>query len=417
MPSLWHSCLHVAKPGMSNLPSAERNPQRELEELRARVADLQAAAEAGTRDRQRTEAALRESEERFRRAFEEGPVGMCLIGWDRRYLQVNQAYARMLGYAREELLGRAVGEVIHADDVRSILLSVQRVLDGELTSFTSEVRYLRKNGSIVWGRVTGTAIRDREGHVMYGLGMVEDITDRKDAEQRADREQQLLRQLLDLHERERKLIAYEIHDGLAQQLTGALFTFQALDQLREKNSPEAQRLFQTALQLLTDGIAETRRLISGLRPPILDESGVVVAIEYLVGDLEKRTGMEIDFAHDVRVHRLASPLENAIFRIAQEALTNATRYSQSPKIEVRLEQREQRIFLEVRDWGVGFQPDRIEDDHFGLRGIRERARLLGGNAEIESSPGKGTRVRVELPLVEASDNGDSHPAEALHAAP
>lgn len=252
---------------------------------------------------------------------------------------------------------------------------------------------------------------------MYGLGMVEDITKRKEAEEQADRQQQLLRQLLDLHERERKVIAYEIHDGLAQQLTGALFTFQALGQLHEKNSPEAQKLFQSGLQMLTDGITETRRLISGLRPPILDESGAVVAIEYLVGDFEKRTGMEIDFYHDVRFGRLAAPLENAVFRIAQEALTNATRYSKSPKIEVRLEQQDGRILLEVRDWGVGFEPDKVEGGHFGLRGIRERARLLGGQAEIESSPGKGTRIRVELPLIEASGNGDNHPAETTQAAP
>jgi len=231
------------------------------------------------------------------------------------------------------------------------------------------------------------------------------------------REEQLQRQLLDLHERERRMIAYEIHDGLAQQLTGALFTFQALGQLREKDSPEAQRLFQAGLQLLTDGITETRRLISGLRPPILDESGVVVAIEYVVGDFEKRTGMEIDFYHDVRFDRLASPLENAVFRMVQEALTNATRYSKSPKIEVRLEQQEGLILLEVRDWGVGFRPEKVEEEHFGLRGIRERAHLLGGQAEIESSPGKGTRIRVELPLVEASANGDNHPAEAAKAAP
>lgn len=249
---------------------------------------------------------------------------------------------------------------------------------------------------------------------MYGLGMVEDITERKEAEQQALREQQLLRQLLDLHERERKVIAYEIHDGLAQQLTGALFTFQALGQIRDKASAEAQSLLNSGLQLLTDGIAETRRLISGLRPPILDESGVAVAIEYLVADFEKRLGIPIDFSCDVRFLRLASPLENAIFRMVQEALTNATRYSQSPKIEVRLEQHDSQIVLEVQDWGVGFDPDDVEEEHFGLRGIRERARLLGGTAKIHSAPGKGTQIRVELPLILAGD-GDNHEVPAVNA--
>ena len=110
-------------------------------------------------------------------------------------------------------------------------------------------------------------------------------------------------------------------------------------------------------------------------------------------------------------------MENAVFRTAQEALTNATRYSKSPKVDVRLEQQESRILLEVRDWGMGFEPDEVQEDHFGLRGIRERARLLGGSGEIESSPGKGTRIRVELPLIEASGDTDNHLAEALHFVP
>lgn len=379
-----------------------------------RVLRILAELLAGALGRKRTEAAWRESEERFRRAFDEGPVGMCIVGADRLAVQVNRAHAQMLGYRREELVGRSVGSMVHPDDQSTLEPLVERMLRGEASTLTAELRFLRKDGITVWGRFTGTAIRDREGRVMYGLGMVEDITDRKEAEQQAVQERELLRQLLDLHERERKVIAYEIHDGLAQQLTGALFTFQALGQIRDKASPEAQSLLTSGLQLLTDGIAETRRLISGLRPPILDESGVVVAIEYLVADFEKRSGIVIDFACDVRFHRLASPLENALFRMAQETLTNATRYSKSPKIEVRLEQLDASIALEIQDWGVGFNPDDVDDDHFGLRGICERARLLGGTAEVRSAPGKGARIRVELPLIETGDSRQElSPVDAL----
>jgi PAS domain S-box-containing protein len=351
--------------------------------------------------RRRTETALRDSEERFRRAFDEGPVGMSLIGLDRCCLQVNRAYAEMLGYGRDELIGRPITSAVHAEDRCTLELLADRVLGGELPTFRVELRFLRKDGNTVWGRITGTAIRNQEGKVMYGLGIVEDINERKAAEQETEREQQLLRRLLDLHERERKMIAYEIHDGLAQQLTGALFTFQALGQLRDKASPEAQALLTSGVQLLTESIAETRRLISGLRPPILDESGVVVALEYLVGDFEKRTGVTIDFSSEVRARRLAAPLENALFRMAQETLTNATRYSHSPKIEMRLHQHGNRIVFEIQDWGVGFNPDEVDDDHFGLKGLRERARLLGGTAEVRSAPKQGTRIRVELPLIEA----------------
>jgi len=353
--------------------------------------------------RRRTETALRDSEERFRRAFDEGPVGMSLIGVDRSCLQVNRAYAEMLGYRGNELVGRPLTAAIYAHDRSLVEPLAERMLDGEQPVFRVELRFVRKDGDTVWGRMTGTAIRDPQGKVIYGLGIVEDISERKAAEQEADREQQLLRRLLDLHERERKMIAYEIHDGLAQQLTGALFTFQALGQLSHKLPTEIQSLLTSGVQMLTEGIAEVRRLISGLRPPILDESGVVVALEFLVGDMEKRTGVTIDFSSDVRVRRLAAPLENALFRMAQETLTNATRYSRSPRVEVRLHQRDSRILLEVQDWGIGFDPDQVGDDHFGLKGLRERARLLGGVAEIRSAPNQGTQIHVELPLIEARE--------------
>jgi PAS domain S-box-containing protein len=353
--------------------------------------------------RRRAEAALRDSEERFRRAFDEGPVGMSLVGVDGLCLQVNRVYAAMLGYRSGELVGQPLTVAIHADDRYRLEPLAHRLLRGELSRFHLELRFVHKDGRTVWGRITGTAIRDLQGKVLYGLGIVEDVSERKVAEEEANREQQLLRRLLDLHERERKMIAYEIHDGLAQQLTGALFTFQALGQLSHQLPPESQTLLTSGVQMLTEGIAETRRLISGLRPPILDESGVVVALEFLVGDMEKRTGVTIDFSSDVRVRRLAAPLENTLFRMAQETLTNATRYSHSPKVAVRLHQCDSRIVFEIQDWGIGFDPDKVGDDHFGLKGLRERARLLGGMAEIHSAPNQGTQIHVELPLIEARE--------------
>jgi signal transduction histidine kinase len=221
------------------------------------------------------------------------------------------------------------------------------------------------------------------------------------------REEQLLRQMLDLHERDRKLIAYEIHDGLAQELTGALFNFQALSQAANKESAEAQKVLNTGLRLLTSGIAETRRLISGLRPPILDESGVAVAIEYLVADSQANCGREIELVNNSRFGRLISPLENAIFRIVQEGLTNACRHSNSPQVRIVLDQQGDRVQIEIEDWGIGFEPQKVEETHFGLKGIRERARLLGGQATIESRRGQGTRIRVELPLVESATDVSS----------
>ena len=134
---------------------------------------------------------------------------------------------------------------------------------------------------------------------------------------------------------------------------------------------------------------EARWLIHGLRPPILDEYGVVAAIEELVSQEEGRENQAIEFSHKIAFDRLPPSLENTIFRIVQESLNNARRHSQSMKVRIRLVQRADGIRIEVKDWGIGFNPRKVAEGHFGLEGIKERARLFGGAATIRSSPGKG----------------------------
>ncbi len=160
------------------------------------------------------------------------------------------------------------------------------------------------------------------------------------------------------------------------------------------------------MKLISQSVDETRRLISGLRPLILDEYGIVEAIDYLVCENREHSGMQIDFHHDVRFKRLVPPLESAAFRIVQEAIANACRHSRSPGVSVELVQRGDRLHIEVRDQGVGFDPNVVEETRFGLRSIRERARLLGGRAEIQSAPGSGTSISVELPVVLQAEDKD-----------
>jgi signal transduction histidine kinase len=145
---------------------------------------------------------------------------------------------------------------------------------------------------------------------------------------------------------------------------------------------------------------EARRLISGLRPPILDESGIVAAVDYLICEHEKLGDPKIEFIHNVQFDRLALPLETAVFRIVQETLTNACQHSRSEKVRVELLQRRGHIQIQVQDWGIGFDPEKVEENRFGLQGIRERARLLGGLVSIDTAPGRGTRITTELPLLD-----------------
>ena len=153
------------------------------------------------------------------------------------------------------------------------------------------------------------------------------------------------------------------------------------------------------MTMVRQGHAETRRLIAGVRPPVLDEAGVVEAIGHLVNELRRQKGPQIEFLNIVHFDRLVPVLENTIYRICQEALTNACQHSKSDRVRVTLLQRKDQIRIEVQDWGVGFDTKNTPKNRYGLEGIRQRAKLLGGKCSVRSKPGQGTRVVVELPVV------------------
>ncbi len=205
--------------------------------------------------------------------------------------------------------------------------------------------------------------------------------------------------MLQASDHERQLIAYDIHDGLAQQLAGAIMEFQVYDHLKEADPEEAQKAYLGGTTLLRQAHLEARRLISGVRPPALDESGIVAAVANLIEDRGHTGGAKVEFHSKIRC-RLAPVLENVIYRIIQEGLSNALRHSQSKEVRVSLLQRGDKVRIEIRDWGVGFQPDSAREDRFGLAGIRQRAHLLGGKCRIISQPGQGTSVLVVLPVLE-----------------
>ena len=219
------------------------------------------------------------------------------------------------------------------------------------------------------------------------------------------REQETLQHLLRSSDHERQLIAYEIHDGLAQQLAGAIMQFEHHDHLKGQNSSEAAKAYTTGLTLIRQSHAEARRLISGVRPPILDEEGVVAAIAHLVQDGQVREGVQVEFFREVEFDRLAPVLENTIYRIVQEGLTNSLRHSQSKKVRIELIQVGKEVQVMIQDWGIGFGSEKDGNEGFGLKGIRERTRLLEGSATIETVPGSGTRIVVRLPIVLRETSG------------
>jgi signal transduction histidine kinase len=230
-----------------------------------------------------------------------------------------------------------------------------------------------------------------------------EIAQRKLAEEAIQREQHVLRQLLEVYEKHRQVVAYEIHDGFIQSVSGALMTLEGcLHGLPKESAASTRNDLYRVTHLLREGIAEARQLMRGLRPMALDESGLVTAIEELVHEASDDKAVKIDCSIQVQFQRLAPPLETTVFRIIQESLTNACRHSRSDKIGVWVTQVGRRLRIEVEDTGIGFDQEQVDPARFGLLGIRERARLFGGSATVESAKGHGTRIVVDLPIVESA---------------
>lgn len=220
--------------------------------------------------------------------------------------------------------------------------------------------------------------------------------------EREERLQVLVGKLLVTQEEERRRVAYEVHDELAQIAASTHQHLQALANQHPPESSEAQEKIDRVLDLAQRTVREARRMVANLRPTVLDDFGLAVAIRHQAEELEK-AGFEIGYRETLGDYRLPATMETPLFRVVQEALTNIRKHAQSAKVQIRLERRGEAIYLEVRDWGRGFEPDAVSraggvGERVGLAGMQERIALLQGCLTVESQPGAGTRIVAHVPV-------------------
>ncbi len=233
------------------------------------------------------------------------------------------------------------------------------------------------------------------------------------AEEALRDEHRRLRHVLEICERDQRLLACEIHDGFVQTATAALMNLQAGLAAQATDPQKALENVARGLELLQEGLSQVRRLIGGLRPVALEDQGLVAAVDQLVRDAQGlvaavnqlvrdaqgRTEIPIGWSHQVQFERLDPLLEMSLFRIIQEALANALRHSRTARVEIALTQSGGNVHVRIQDWGCGFDASVRKPDHFGLQGMQERARLFGGAVGIRKrAPGEGTCVTAEFPL-------------------
>jgi signal transduction histidine kinase len=225
---------------------------------------------------------------------------------------------------------------------------------------------------------------------------------------------ELLQQVVGAQESERQRIARELHDATGQSLTAISLGLRGVEATMEKGSPVDIKQIKELKIFGTNALGELRQLIADLRPPQLDDLGLVAALQWYIQSFEKRSAIQTDFMVTGERTRLPSEYETIIFRITQEALTNIIKHAHASTADVTLEMSPDEIKLTINDDGIGFESAQVLDNKgrrsgWGLLGIQERTLLLRGHYEIDTSPKKGTRVHVKIPLIsEVKDVKDTN---------
>lgn len=359
-------------------------------------------------ERQRVLAALRESEKRLKLALEAGRIGLWSWEVATGHTEFSTRWKAQIGYADHEITNDASEWSCrcHPEDLKRFNAMKARYLATPWPDYSIEYRLKHKDGSWRWFLLHAALESDDSGKPLRMLGSQIDITALKqqhsDLASTSVRLQQLSRRLLEFQESERHHIARELHDEIGQVLTVAKIQLQSTALLKEA-APFAARL-KEPVQLLDRLLAQVRSLSLDLRPPLLDDLGLVPALHWL---LQQHEG----HASTPRVHLNTGPnlprcdptLETACFRIAQEALTNALRHAQAHTVHLTVGIQDGKLRLRVRDDGIGFDAtsarNRAERGaSLGLLGMHERALLAGGSLTLLSAPGRGTEVEAVFHL-------------------
>lgn len=351
-------------------------------------------------ERREAEAALLASEERFRATFEQAPVGMAEISPEGNFERVNPKLCEMFGYSAEELLTLSAPALTHREDVAMTATLVAEVLAGRRTTFETDKRYIRKNGSVLWAHAISTILRDAAGAPRTFIAVIEDVTARKLADQAI---QSLPARLLKAQDEERRRIARELHDSTAQELAVVAMNLGRLEEWIEGRDAWAENLLADSLAVLAQGNRDLRTLAHLLHPPMLEELGLAGALRHYVEGFSQRSGIRVELECGADLERFSDGIETALFRVVQESLANVHRHSNSNCAFLKLVRVGDNIELTIADRGRGLPPGLLTGTAdearigIGISGMRQRMRQLKGRLDLSSSA-EGTTVHAVLPF-------------------
>jgi PAS domain S-box-containing protein len=356
---------------------------------------------------------LREASRLLFAVFDRAPGGIAITDIAGRFIRANAAYQNLVGYTEEELQNLTVRDLADPQDLPRKEALLRQLLNSERESFEMEVRYRRRDGSVLWINNFVSTITDEQHRPSYFVKMAQDITDRKRAEREILASQSELRMLYDrlqtVREEEKRALAREVHDQLGQILSAAKIDIKLLeDEIRPQDAALSRRKISTELRsarrTLEKAIQLVRQIATELRAPELEEQGLYAAIAWHASDFERRTKVVCNVSMPENVREPTGAIATALFRIFQEAMTNVLRHAKARHVWVSLELRGDMVLLRVRDDGRGIPRKQIRSARsLGLMGMRERAAIAKGRLVVGPLRPSGTLVAARIPMTGAPE--------------
>ncbi len=354
--------------------------------------------------RKRSELELVENEKKFRMLFNNANDAVFVTQFteDKAYgdfIEVNDIACKRLGYTKKEFLSLSPSAIVEPKYIEEFNSWMERLLTDNHVIF--EIVHKAKDKRLIPVEIS-SHLFNYENKLTI-LSIARDITERKQAEEKLKRTSLVLRNLAShlqtVREDERSMIAREVHDELGQVLTVLKIHVSLLSNKLKEDQVVLKEKINTILKFIDDTVETVQRITSKLRPGILDELGLVPAIEWQTEEFKKVTGIQCSISLPSYEIKLDEDKSTAIFRIFQEALTNVVRHASAKRVSVIIKTISKYLLLEVTDNGFGISNEQVKNPKsLGIISMKERALILGGEVSIEGIPNKGTTVTVQIPL-------------------
>ena len=331
-------------------------------------------------ERKQAEEALQQSEARLHRFVADAPVGLVIMDAQKRILSANKAFCALTGYTESEIIGSTYALYTHPDDLPENLVLTDEFFQGKRSGYAHEKRYVRKPGDTIWVAVKTTST-ELPGHVgPLLLAVVEDITERKQA----------------MDERER--ISQDLHDDVLQSLYAVGMGLEATKSRLKPISRSTAKRLEGSVAQLNGVIHEVRSFIPRMQKSSRTDGSFEQALRSLVGSFTATGAGDIAITIDAAASA-ALPLDHCrdVISIAKEAISNSLRHAKARRRTITFHRHRSTLRLEITDNGRGFQPSRSRKG-LGLSNMRTRAKKLGARLKIDSAPGQGTRIIMDLPV-------------------